>query len=333
MKHPSFKNIFSVRVPSLYCLLVALCVGGCSSDLNGDSDSPGAPGPDDLVPLCVQTNLDASVSHGTSTRANVPNNGSIGVFCTIENGYTAQNDIKYSTGNGSTWTAVASPLYLHGGLAHLCAYYPYGEATLSGTTATLTAQAYSTTKDLCYASSGGANVCNKTPNATFSMIHAYSRVKVNIQRAGTYLAIQGPCAISSVGFASNGGNGYPTRALDLSSDIAGGTLTTAPRIPVSISTIAIGATDTSTDLLFPPQDIASGGATLYVTVDGEERSVVIPASLFSESKLKSNSMYTISVQVVGLATLVLNGTKIDDGGWGSIPGSSNGDLSEVQPQT
>lgn len=321
-----------ISFPSLCCLLLALCAGGCSGEFNGGSESPGVPGPDDLVPLSVQTNLDTSVSTVDAvTRANVPAGGSIGVFCTTENGYTAQNNIKYTTSNGSTWTPAASPLYLHGGLAHLCAYYPYGEVSLSGTTATLTAQVYSTAKDLCYAGSGGANVCNKTPEATFSMTRAYSRLKVSINRASTYLAIQGPCAISSVGFACDGSNGYPARSFDLSTGTPGSSLTTAPRIPVSIPGIAIGATDTSCDFLLPPQDIASGGATLYVTVDGEERSVVIPASKFSESKLKSNSSYTISVQVVGLATLVFQAITYDDGGWGSIPGSSNGDLAEVQP--
>lgn len=322
-----------ISFPSLCCMLFALCIGGCSSELNGVSDSSGRPGPDELVPLCVQTSIDASVfTAKAGTRANVPAGGSIGVFCTTANGYSAQNDIKYTTTNGTTWSPATNPLYLHGGMAHLCAYYPYGEVSLSGTSATLTAQAYNTSKDLYYATTGGANVCNKSPNATFSMTQAYSRIKLSIQRASTYLAIQGPCAISSVGFACNGSNGYPTRSFDLSTGTPGGTLITAPRIPVSISTIAIGATDTSCDFLLPPQDIASGGATLYITVDGEERSVVIPQSKFTGNRLGAGSMYTISVQVVGLATLVLQTIKYDDGGWGSIPGSSNGDLVEVQPQ-
>ena len=57
---------------------------------------------------------------------------------------------------------------------------------LSGMGCTLTAQKYDAAKDLCYAKTGGAAVCNKTPNATFAMTRAYSRLKLSIKRHAAY---------------------------------------------------------------------------------------------------------------------------------------------------
>lgn len=316
--------------PSFCCLVLVINVVGCTSELSGGSNSSG-PGPDDLVPLSVQTNLDATVSPGGgSTRANVPTGGSIGVFCTSANGYPPQDNIQYTTSNGSSWSS-ATPIYLDSRTAELWAYYPYGETTLSGSTATLTAQAYSATEDLCYAKTGGENVCNKNPDVTFSMEHVYSRVKVNIQRTNKYSEFHGPCEITGVRLACDGDKTYFTRTLDLVTGALDGSLSTAPWIDVHIPTIAIGSTDMTTDLLFPPQNIGSSGASLYITVDGVVCSVIIPQNKFTGNELSSGRMYTISVKVEGLPILVLDNTTIEDGGWGTIPGSSNGSLTEVQP--
>ena len=193
--------------------LLASLVAGC--DNGADADLPA----DTLVPVKI---ADASISAEVQTRATI-SSGSMGVFRTSANGYTAQYNSQYTYNSG--WKPNTT-VYVGGANATLCAYYPYNAVTFTAnsTTCTLTAQKYDAAKDLCYAKTGGAAVCNKTPNATFAMTRAYSRLKLSIKRHATNYV--GNCNITNVNIKhSTGTNFFVSRTLDISTGTNGGSAT------------------------------------------------------------------------------------------------------------
>lgn len=92
MKYPSFKNIFSVRVPSLCCLLVALCAGGCSNDS------------DNVINSDPSINGVASVSFSNVTTSDFNGNP-----ITRSDGSIEQNTIGYNFGEMQGFQLVTQP--------------------------------------------------------------------------------------------------------------------------------------------------------------------------------------------------------------------------------
>lgn len=291
--------------------LPALLLGGC------DKDS----GPDftDGSPVVIEI-AGASLEGIISSRATTPiSSGSIGVFRTTANAYTAQYNAKYTYKNGA-WTADPNPVYVGGDNATLCACYPHGAATFDTNSfvCTLTAQKWTADKDLCYATTGGPAVCNHTPEVSFTLTHAYSRIKLNIQRDAAHFT--GNCKITNVNLKnSTGNNFFSSRTLDISKGTYGGSATPAGwNYNPNITAIAAGATNnTAYDVLVPPQSV-NGGLTITLKADGKDRAVTVPAGKFTSNELAAGQQYVIYLLMTD-TSIVVSGVSLAD--WTVFSGS------------
>lgn len=281
-----------------------LLLAGCGS--GEDKDFYPA---DAQMPVTIKTSLDADI---IQTRANV-SSGSMSVFLSNANGYKPQYNVQYTYTGG--WKASA-PVYVGIPNATLHACYPYNAATFAAnsTTCTLTAQKYDAAKDLCYAKTGGAAVCNKTPNATFAMTRAYSRLKLSIKRHAAYV---GNCNITNVNIKhSTGTNFFVNRTLDISSGTNGGSATAGGwTYALNTGNMAVNATNTAYDVLVPPQPV-SGGLTITLTIDGVNRAVTVPAAQFSNN-LNVGQQYTISL-IITDAEIVLPASAVTVNDWSGV---------------
>lgn len=284
--------------------LLASLAAGC--DNGADADLPA----DTLVPVRI---IDAGISAEVQTRATI-SSGSMGVFRTTANGYTAQYNSQYTYNSG--WKPNTT-VYVGGANATLCAYYPYNVVTFTAnsTTCTLIAQKYDAAKDLCYAKTGGAAVCNKTPNATFAMTRAYSRLKLSIKRHATNYV--GNCNITNVNIKhSTGTNFFVNRTLDISSGTNGGSATAGGwTYGLNTGNMAANATNTAYDVLVPPQPV-SGGLTITLTIDGVNRAITVPAAQFSNN-LIAGQQYTISL-IITNAEIVLPASAVTVNDWSGV---------------
>lgn len=286
-----------MRMKTAYRLVIAILpailAAGCDKDMNA-----GVPA-DGQVPVEI---TGASISAGVHTRAaSTITTGSMGVFRTDANGYTPLYNVQYTYSGG--WTT-GETVYVGGANAALCAYYPYNAATFTAnsTTCTLNAQKYDAAKDLCYATTGGAAVCNKTPDAGFAMTRGYARIKLSI----TWLAgYAGNCNITDVNL-KNGATFYAARTLDISSGSYGGSAAGGGwTYALNTGNTGSGAANTSYDVLVPPQPLSSPGLTITLTIDGVDHAVTVPAASFSNS-LSAGRQYTISLNITDVS-ITLNG--------------------------
>lgn len=271
------KTVYRTLSIFLLAWLFAGCENGADAGLPTESQVP------------VQI-ADATISAQVETRAAITG-GSMGVFRAAANGYTAQYNAQYTYNSG--WKPNTA-VYVGGANATLYAYYPYSASAFAAnsTTCTLTAQKWAATKDLCYAKTGGAAVCNKTPDANFAMTRAYSRIKLSIQRHAT--SYIGNCNITNVNLKSGTGF-YVSRTLNISNGTNGGSVTTGGwTYALNTGNMAAGATNTACDVLVPPQPITAG-LTITLTVDGAARAITIPAAKFTNNALAAGQEYTIEL--------------------------------------
>lgn len=295
----------SSRLPAIALVMlwaVAVVVAGCSNDIETLPTVEGE------VPLQI---TDGAISAEVQTRATL-SSGSIGIFRTTTNNYSALYNVQYTYSGG--WKAASSgnAIYLSQLPANLCAYYPYGSVTFTSgtsTVATLSAQKYDSTKDMCYATTGGVAVCNKTPNATFAMTRAYSRLTLTIKRhASNYVGTGGVSTIN----LKNGSSFYNSRTLNISNGNYAnptGSPTTGGYSYSFGTTIAAGKSATA-DLLIPPQSVANG-LTITLTIDGTARSVTVPADKFTNKNLAAGIRYGITLEI-SAAQIIPDGTITGD---------------------
>lgn len=314
---------FGVRLAAVLLLSAAMFLNGCGSEefaFPAGGEKPS----NELVPIKVSAGISAGVevadvpdaSQGPQTRAtttiNKKEGAKMGVFRVADaaKGYAAQNNVEYTYSTATnSWSNAADPI-LVGGLATLLhAYYPFGAATFSGTTATLTAQKYDAAKDLCYAGNATGEVTNKTPTASFAMKRAYSRVSLTIRRDASY---ENTCAITNVKFRNGStGNFYSTATVNIATGSVspGSASSTGTDFNPSIASIASGATNATADYLLPPQSVSSG-LSISLTIDGVVRSIVVPAGQFSSNSLAAGSQYSIKLAVTGIASIVITSVSI-----------------------
>lgn len=152
---------------------------------------PDASGTDKLVPLSVASVSMESDGIDPNTRATtlpIPvTSGKVSVGVRAGNDYAEAKWLEYAYSSGA-WTFDASSSYgsallLGEKTASLYAFWPAGpdySLDATGEISVMKTQPYALDKDLCYATSGGDNVCAVHPYAGFVMKHAYSRVRVEI---------------------------------------------------------------------------------------------------------------------------------------------------------
>lgn len=257
-------------------------------------------------PLAVSATIPAHIA----TRAQTPvelTEGSMGIFRLAANDYAALENIRYNRAAGEDWKPASTTIYVGAKPASLCAYSPYGAAGFSAaapkTTATLTAQPYTAAKDMSYATTGGSEIWKLTPQATFEMKRAYSRLKLAVTRDASY---PNTCKVTKVVLTPQSGMILTANTLDISTGTTGsGTpaanYETAITTTISTAGVASGTTDDSSiDLLMIPQALASaGGLKVTLTVDGIGYSAVVPADKLGE--FTAGNLYTVSLTLKGKA--------------------------------
>lgn len=194
-------------------------LASCTQEGNNIPDASGA---DKLVPLTVSAVSMAGDGTGADTRATtlpIPvTSGKVSVGVRGVNGYTQAAWMEYTYSSGA-WTFDASSSYgsallLSEKTASLFAFWPADAESGYSLDATfeisgMQTQPYAFDKDLCYATSGGDNVCAVHPYAGFVMKHAYSRVRVEV--AFSPQLVDAGTVLDSVTVAATGlmKTGYP----------------------------------------------------------------------------------------------------------------------------
>lgn len=317
------------------CLLLPVIAAGCSNDFSPSEEAL----PDAGVPVPISVEV-ASINAEVSTRAAI-DKGSMGVYLASTNGYTPKYNAPYSC-SGGKWTS-ASPINVGGQTASLYAYYPY-DATLgtsaAGTSVPLTAQKYSADKEFGYASSPVESVVkNTSPGVSFAMKYAYARLQFVITRNNSVDDAYdgGDCKVTKIELAPTAGSIYTSGSLDMTKAPSSGsnplvsgaaaTYTFPTSGSILTSGIAAGATDSSTDYLFPPQTF-SGDFNLSVSVDGYTLKATIPAASLPALSAGTITKININLQSLKITVTVSSATIGSDyTNGGSITGGGEISLS------
>lgn len=314
-------------ITNLFLLTGSLLLASCSQ---GDDALTSGDGGDVQVPITVEASIANAVLTRTEGYASVPDKGTIGIFRTapVTADNPAQYDVSYSyDGSANTWSPVDPDKLISVGVenATLCAYYPQGKATFDSesTIAALTVKECTADNDLCYAAAPVQPAVNSTQRTvSFQMDHAYSRVQFSITHSSSK-GSDTPCKITSIKMApvTKGSEFYIARTNDISKPVTdesrlGGT--TAASWVLNTSTLSMGTTgiakgdtDTSIDMLFPPQKFSAGIDTkLTLKVDDKNMAVTIPNATLPG--LKPGVIYQIKLEIeIAIdMELVVNGVQI-----------------------
>lgn len=276
-------------------LAASLCLlSSCSQE---GSNIPDAIGP---VPLSVSTVSMTADGTNPATRAlPIPVvSGKLWVGVRAQNGYTAQTGLIYTCADGS-WTCPTSVMLGKDPIS-LYAYYPQDGYSISSGNITLTSQPYSAAKDLCYASSGGDNVCATHPYAGFVLKHAYARVGVDILFSKYFgdAAKLDTVSISAGGIYAKGTQNVQT-----------GVFTPDPGMMPQIeltpgqTMASMGRTYKSYILVVPSATVTNAG--LSITVGGKKYKADLSSAL---TTLEAGKSYRIKAQIdlVGVELAVTN---------------------------
>lgn len=285
----------------------ALCALLCSCNDNNEVSQADK---GQQVPLAVTS---ASVST-VETRAGDPveltsDNAAIGLFLkAVTDQYTAHDNAKFIYKLADTkWAPAldADNIYLNNNAASVCAYYPY-DAAQSTSAFTLTSQKDVAAKDLCYCPYV-TTLTNVNEEATFHLVHAYSKITFSISRDVTYT---GTCALSEIKIKDSDSKILQTATLN----ITDGTYTAGTADAVSydpaISSIADVAIPAVTSVLMAPVTATAATTDFIFKVDGTPLTASVSNAALA--KLEAGVNYKISVSIKGKAVRV---TKVDVAPW------------------
>lgn len=318
-----------VTTASLLCLLA-----GCSGEpFATEAERPVVPG-DERVPLAVQAaGIEAEVMPSTRA-ANPLGSGSIGVFLTGA-GYTPLYNKKYNYG-APAWTPqdATHTVYLGSATANVCAYYPYAPSSMTIDGFTLTSQVYDVNKELSYAANSqvnGAKTGTPNRNVTFSLVRAYSLVKVVVKRHATNYP--GTCLVTGLKLK----NILTTTTLNISNGVqAANSSVVANEVAATAfnATLQNGGDTTEKEFLMVPctftaatvNSVANCGLTITLTVDGRTMTTGILTSALG--KMERGKQYTVTVTINGTSLGITTVNEAPD--WDTtVPGIDGGDALPV----
>ena len=283
-------------------LLSLLLFSSCSQEADG------IPGGATHASLVVETVSRVADGMRTDTRATalpVPvTTGKLWVGIRGTAGYDARTGLVYSY-DGSAWipaSATETPLLGKDPIS-LYAYWPQDEYTETGGTVRLDTQPYADDKDLCYALSGGENICSAHPSAGFVLDHAYARIKVDI----TFSPLLAGTATLEYIYVSGGGL-YRDGTLVLGNGfLVPGTLQpevkwTSGQTMASINWKYIG------DMLVVPSASVTG-ARLVIRIRGINYAAALDSALAS---FEAGKQYRIKAEVKVDPALVIEKVEVEE---------------------
>ena len=304
------------------CILsVCALMSGCSGEqFAPEAETPVVPG-DERVALAVQSaGLEAEMT--PATRAALTS-GSIGIYLS-GTGYTSLQNKRYNYSSGA-WSPqdTDNTIYLGSGNASVCAYYPYTSSAGAVSSFALTSQVYAAAQELSYCPDqtvSGSKTGSPSRNVSFSLVRAYSLIRVVIKRHATNYS--GVCNVTNMKLS----NILSSTTLNISSGIQAATNSVVSNslssIPVNQTLAANG--QTQKDVLAVPcaftsttvNSVANCGLTIELTVDGKTMTTGI--SKASLPQMENGKQYNI--------TLTINGTSLNIGAVEEAPAWQESDI-------
>lgn len=316
------KHVISLKIKGTAIETAVTTTGWDEKTLNGGTAY-------EPVPVVVSASLESGLkTRAAGASAALADGSKIGVFRVADAvaGYEAVSNTLYTL-SGSTWTT-ASPIYVSGKEAKLCAYYPYSAAQTTSTV-TLTAQTYAADKEVCFAKVDDAqHIKNTAPDVTFAMERAYSQLTLAMTRDYKYPSV---CKVTAVKLEMDGGqNLMQTRTLNIENEsMEDGTAATSLSYTTAGAMHGTGLTASVTDktfrLLLPPQTLPNAGLKLTLTIDDWDYSVVIPHADLPAFVRGSN--HEVSLKITG-EPITLTGVSTKE--WDATGGTHSGDASPIQ---
>lgn len=318
------KQVKTSRLRLLALAVLLLGAVSCSDDMQ-----PVPPG--ESVPVQVEAGLADEVVTRAGDTPITTEGAQIGVFRTTQNGYTAKYNVKYTYRTAtSSWSAASGELAVDSRAAKLTAYYdPNNVVTFASATSAeteplaLALRQYDATK-LWYYDLTAATITSANARIAFGMKQAYARLTFSLSRNADYPAA---CKVTRIAITSAGGTIFTAAKANLIDGTVTGCNSSSSYTLSTFSWamgtggIAPGVTDTSAELLVPPQ--TCNGLKVTLTVDGKGLSVTIPADKFPE--FAAGTRYTVEVQISGAGVSAVTipdswtGSEIKDGSDPYIP--------------
>lgn len=277
--------------------VMLLC--GCDNEISQQDDITS-------VPLNVGS---LRLEAGGITRAagsTAITSGDIKVFLTNEGGYKAVYERKYSY-NSNHWDAT-DPICVDKRVGKVLGVRDQlnlitFRTNSTWTTTSLQVQKYNDAALWYYDNNdnkGGKSVSSANPDIAFNMKCAYARMSLEISR---HLSYTSPCKVSGIVIKPSSGDFYTEAQVNITDGALTGNKVEDYQIntsqaPMNTAGIASGTTDTSIDLLFPPQKLTQGaGLTFILIVDNKIFSVTVPANTLGE--IKAGVHYKVQLEMAG----------------------------------
>lgn len=280
----------------------ALLLASCCQDVDI------LPTRDSRALLTVKTVSIATDTRNADTKASVlPTPITTGALWTgirALNSYAAQKGLIYTYNSSGQWIC-NKPIYLGADAISMYAYWPQAGYTESNGMLTLSTQPYLSDKDLCYALSGGENVCFMHPSAGFVLKPAYARIKVDLSFSSFF---ENTKMLNSVALIANGLKKSATLTLE------SGVLTPTNEILKKLEwtpKLTLGAlTDRKfvADMLVVPS-LALTSARLSIYLDDVNYGVVLGDAL---TKLEAGKSYRIKMEIKTDPALIVKLVTVED---------------------
>ena len=320
MKEENNRYLSTVFTGVAAGMICGCCIlGGCSNEAGLTADPTG-------VPLGVESlKLDAGTANTRAGGTPVTTDGAaIKVFLTGSGGYSPVYDKTYTYASASGTWGSTDPVYVDNRPGKAVAVYaPDNVVSFTAGSCVsnepLQAQAYAENKLWYYDNTSGESVNNVSPPVAFSMKCAYARLKFSITRVANY---KKDCKVSRIVMQPTAGEFYTKAPVDIVTgnlQMAGATPATSLIIDSStlrVNTIGIAVDKTNTDIdwLFPGQQLATGaGLSFRLTIDGDDRTITVPASRINNGNIEAGRQITINLKITDTA-VTLNG-NIDVADW------------------
>ena len=280
-------------------LLPLLLFGSCSQDGCGipDGATHGS-----LVVKTVSRTADGAETNTRAAALPVPvTYGKLWVGIRGTNGYDARTGLVYNY-SGGAWNC-ATPVPLGKDPISLYAYWPQDQYAETGGTVTLNTQLYADSKDLCYALSGGENVCSAHPSAGFVLNHAYACLNVDLTFSN-YLA--GTATLEYV--CVRGGGLYTDGTLVLANGfLVPGTAMPEVKWTPGQTMETIDWRYTGSMLVVPSASVSRAGLVIRI------RGINYAASLGNAlTRLEAGKRYRIKAEVKVDPALVISKVEVED---------------------
>ena len=282
---------------------LALLATACTADDNTGATPSGTDARPVPVSLDVAVETGSATTRATTT-APLTTDGAVVKLSLVSDGtagsYASLYNVPYSYTSGQ-WTA-ANPLVVDARqAARITAYHDPNSKTGFGTSTKtpLSTRDYADTELWYYDTNAHAGISSANAALSILLKCPWTRLTLKITRAANYLTL---CKVSKVKIASADGSLITTANLDIADgtlkDVSAHEHTKTVSGALATTGIAAGATDSSVDLLLPPQALTAG-MVVTLTVDGTDLATTIAAAKFPGSALKSATRYSLYLTVEG----------------------------------